>query len=115
MKKMIFIALFGIATLANALVVGTGSKIGSETVLAYDNDSYQFDFVGGYQAGAYLSGDGDTDLDLYVYDENGNLVCKSISNSDNEYCTWNPRWTGPFKVTIKNRGTIANRYILNVR
>lgn len=114
MKKSIFGMILGLTTFANALVVGSGSKIGSENVRAYDSDSYVFNFVGGYQAGAYLSGDSDTDLDLYIYDQNGNQVCRSTSSGDDEYCVWNPIWTGPFKVVIKNRGSVSNNYILKV-
>lgn len=114
MKKLIFAMILGMATFGNALVAGSGYKIGSENVKAYDSDIYSFRFVGGYQAGAYLSGDGDTDLDLYIYDQNGNQVCSSTSSGDDEYCIWNPIWTGPFKVVVKNRGGISNNYVLKV-
>ena len=41
-------------------------------------DLYKIAFRGGEVARAAVSGDGDTRLDLYVYDENGNLpnLCK---------------------------------------
>lgn len=57
-----------------------------------------------------VNGDGDTDLDLYVYDENGNLMGKDIDYSDYCVVSWTPRWTGPFTIKIKNRGSVYNRY-----
>src|SRR5271166_5526750 len=59
---------------------------------------------------AGLAGDGSSDLDLLVYDENDHLVCRSASSSDREYCRWWPRWTGPFRIEIQNLGAVANLY-----
>lgn len=68
-------------------------------------------FRGGEPAFVGISGDGDSDLDLYVYDENGNLICRSTSAGDDEACRWNPRWTGPFRIQVRNLG-VANRYLI---
>ena len=57
-------------------------------------------------------GDGDTDLDLYVYDQNGNLIDKDVDYTDNCVCTFVPRWTGLFVIKIVNRGSVYNRYVL---
>lgn len=84
----------------------------TNSVLAYHTDSYQIEFGGGRLAEVGLSGDGDTDLDLRVYDEHGNLVCQDLSWDDQEYCSWNPRWTGAFTVEIENLGGIYNVYSL---
>ena len=59
-----------------------------------------------------LVGDGDTDLDLYIYDENGNLVCSDTGYSDQAYCSWTPRWQGPFEIVIENLGRVYNEYRL---
>ena len=90
-------------------VVG-GGKFGNPRVEAHSSDTYDYVFYGNQDAVATISGDGDTDLDLYVYDENWNEVCHSTSNGDDEVCTWNPRWTGTFKIVVKNLGNIFNRY-----
>jgi hypothetical protein len=81
------------------VVRSTGSHVFHET------------FRGGESAVVSVSGDGDSDLDLYVYDENGNLICRADSRSDDETCRWNPRWTGPFRIEVRNLG-VANRYHL---
>ncbi|GAA5184539.1 hypothetical protein GCM10025771_38830 [Niveibacterium umoris] len=74
-------------------------------------DSFDVVFTGGEPARILVSGDGDSDLDLYVYDENGNLICKDDDNSDDMVCGFTPAWTGKFNVRVRNRG-IANEYVL---
>ena len=59
-----------------------------------------------------VSGDGDTDLDLYVYDENGNLITSDTDYTDDCYVRWVPAWTGTFKIKIVNRGGVYNNYVL---
>lgn len=91
----------------------TGGPKGTVTVVrARGTDVFNLVFNGGYTAELGISGDGDTDLDLYVYDENGNLICRSTRYGDDEYCRWNPRWTGPFRVEVRNLGYVPNRYAL---
>lgn len=83
-----------------------------DRVLAKDYDIYNISFRGGEPALVMVIGDGDTDLDLYVYDSNGNLVAYDDDYSDNCVCTWTPRWTGKFRIKIVNRGNVYNRYVL---
>lgn len=75
------------------------------------NDVFRVAFRGGEPARILVSGDGDSDLDLYVYDENGNLVCKDDDATDDMVCGWTPRWTGQFRIVVRNTG-VANQYIL---
>ena len=82
----------------------------SERVLAGDTDVYTVRFNGGEEAAVLVVGDGDTDLDLYVYDENDNLVCDDADSTDTMLCEWTPRWTGDFTVKIKNLGSVYNAY-----
>lgn len=95
-----------------------GSTIGPTTkvdvVSARTTDVYQVSFYGGQTAECAVIGDGDTDLDLYIYDENGNLIVKDDDYTDNCYVRWTPRWTGKFTIKIKNRGNISNRYVIAV-
>lgn len=114
MRKLIFVGamLIGMVTNSFGLVFQKGITSSVTTVNGQDTDKFQESFVGGYQASVLISGDHDTDLDLYVYDQNGNLVCQSVSNGDDEVCTWNPLWTGPFLIKVKNRGYVYNRYTI---
>jgi hypothetical protein len=69
-------------------------------------------FKGNFLAEVLVSGDGDTDLDLYVYDENGNLVESDTDYTDDCYVRWYPKWTGTFVVKVVNRGRVHNDYVL---
>lgn len=74
-------------------------------------DVYKVSFRGGETAAVAVSGDGDSDLDLYVYDQNGNLICKDDDYSDDMICRWAPKWSGPFTIRVRNRG-VANAYTI---
>ena len=65
-----------------------------------------------FLAEVVVSGDGDTDLDLYVYDSNGNLIAKDDDYTDGCYVRWRPSWTGRFIIKIVNRGPVYNKYVL---
>ncbi|MEL7228422.1 MAG: hypothetical protein AAGK38_00740 [Pseudomonadota bacterium] len=69
-------------------------------------------FRGGRLAQITLIGDGDTNLDMVVLDQNGNAICRDRSYSDKLRCSFYPKWTGTFAIGIKNQGRIRNTYIL---
>jgi hypothetical protein len=80
----------------------------------YGNSTYT-DYVlfeGGKLAEVAVVGDGDTDLDLYVYDENGNFITSDTRSGDVCYVSWTPKWQGSFKVVVKNHGSVYNNYTL---
>ena len=81
-----------------------------DRVRAGYTDIYRIAFSGGRFAEVVVSGDGDTDLDLYVYDEHGNEVCRDADYSDQTYCGWVPLWTGTFRIEIENLGSVYNVY-----
>lgn len=82
----------------------------SSDVNAHSSDTYRITYNGGELAEILIVGDGDTDLDLYVYDKDGNQVCKDIDTTDTMYCSWTPRRTGKFRIKIKNLGDVYNAY-----
>ena len=59
-----------------------------------------------------VSGDGDTDLDLYVYDANGNLIGSDTDYTDECVVRWVPAWTGTFIVKVVNRGALYNNFAI---
>ena len=89
-----------------------GAIVHYDLVRARDTDIYRIRFRGREYAEVCVVGDGDTDLDLYIYDQNGNLVCSDTDYTDRMYCSWTPRWTGPFEIEIENLGTVYNEYRL---
>jgi len=81
-------------------------------VPAYSSQTYTWQFYGGEVARVAVSGDGDTDLDLYVYDARGNLIGSDTDSSDDCIASWVPIWTGTFHVKVVNRGSVYNDYAL---
>jgi hypothetical protein len=82
------------------------------SVLAYSMDRYQVICEGGALAMVMVIGDGDTDLDIVVRDENGNVVCQDLGPTDNCLVRWVPGWTGRFTIEITNLGPVYNNYVL---
>lgn len=89
-----------------------GSFYRTDCVRGNDTDVWRITFRGGESARVSVCGDGDTDLDLYIYDENGNFITSDTDGLDYCVCTFNPRWTGTFYIKIKNWGRITNCYTL---
>jgi hypothetical protein len=102
------LAIVSVGT-ANARPVG-GSKFAETEVRARRTDVFNIRFHAGETARVSIRGDGDTDLDLFVYDENGNEICRSTGNYDVEGCSFQPRWTGNFRVEVRNLGGVYNHY-----
>ncbi len=73
---------------------------------------YTASFVANQLAEVLVSGDGDTDLDLYVYDSNGNPIASDTDYSDDCYVRWVPAWTGRYTIRIVNRGPVYNRFVI---
>jgi len=86
----------------------------TEKVAAGGTDTYKIKFRGGERACVIVSGDGDTDLDLYIYDSYGNLVCSDVDLTDDCVCIWTPRYTETFTIKIKNYGHVYNRYQIGI-
>lgn len=42
------------------------------------------------------------DLDIYLYDENNNLIDRDTSSDNVPIVSVTPKWTGPFRVLVKN-------------
>lgn len=89
-----------------------GPKYKSDCVRGNATDIYRVNFRGGELATVAVVGDGDTDLDLYIYDENGNLIDYDSDYTDRCVCSFYPRWTGYFSIKIVNRGAITNCYVI---
>ena len=89
-----------------------GAFVHYDRVFARDTDVYREVYRAREFAEICLVGDGDTDLDLYIYDEYGNLICSSTGFTDREYCGWTPRWRGVFEIVVENLGSVYNDYRL---
>jgi hypothetical protein len=59
-----------------------------------------------------ITGEGASDLDLFVEDEAGNRICASDGGGDDEICRWTPRRNGNFRIRVRNLGAVYNEYRL---
>lgn len=89
-------------------------KVAANRVDANSWVSYTVEFAAGEVAECAVVGDGDTDLDLYIYDANGDMVAHDADFSDVCYCTWKPAVQGKYKLKVINRGDVYNNYIIAV-
>lgn len=66
----------------------------------YDN----LPFAAGEYAEVYVESADGSDLNLYVYDAAGRLVCSDTDISAISYCGWRPSEGGAFTIKVENRG-----------
>jgi len=111
-KMTIIGALFSVISVLP--MMASGAVRHTDRVLAGYTDVYHEIFHSNETVNLWVSGDGDTDLDLYVYDENGNLICSDTDTTDEMLCSWTPRWTGEFRLEIVNLGDVYNQYTISI-
>jgi hypothetical protein len=107
-------AVLSVPSAANASPVdGPMSK--RDQVLAFSTDVYRVALWGNEVTEIRLVGDGDTDLDLYVYDQFGDLVAVSNGPTDIETIRFVPRRTAVYTIRVVNLGRVYNEYRITVR
>ena len=89
-----------------------GAKYGEGRVYGKDYTDYTAKFWANELAEVVVIGDGDNDLDLYIYDQNGNLIASDTDYTDQCVCRWVPSWTGAFTIRIVNRGAIYSNFAI---
>jgi len=90
-----------------------GARESTSRVGAYGTDRYRaITFSAGEQAVVLVEGDGDTELQLLVYDQNNHLIASDRCQIFNCVATWIPDWTGPFVVVVNNLGSVYNEYTM---
>lgn len=104
--------------LQNRLSSGAKGAIGgprstTDRVLSNSTDTWEISFRGGERGSIRVDGDGDTDLDCYVYNSSGTLV--AYDNDLTDYCVldWYQSSAGTVRLEIKNLGSVYNQYILS--
>lgn len=61
-------------------------------------------FDAGQYAEVYVESNDGSDLNLYVYDDAGRLVCSDTDVSSISYCGWRPSEGGGFTIKVENKG-----------
>jgi hypothetical protein len=89
-----------------------GPRIMTEEVSRYDTDVYHVRFRGGEIAVIRVEGDGDTDLDLKVYDRFGSLIARDIGRTDSCQVTFYVPFTDRYRIEVINLGSVSNVYTI---
>ncbi len=71
--------------------------------------SRTLDFAGNRPAEVAAMGIDSNDIKLEIFDEGGHLICR---DTDPAYCRFNPIWTGPFTLKVRNDGVSLAHYRL---
>jgi hypothetical protein len=109
-KWLAVAAIFGVLTATVEASPPGGPKYDVHRVEAESTDVFYLTFSGGEDAMVAIDGDGDTDLDLYVYDEHGFLIGYDNDGTDVCVVRFLPRWTGVFRIEVRNLGRVYNDY-----
>jgi hypothetical protein len=75
------------------------------------NGTWRFtvDARGGSVLRIHAAGDGDTDVDMVITDQNGNEVCADRDYDAIPQCGFVPAWSGRFTVRLINNGSVWTR------
>lgn len=92
-----------------------GPAVHEDVVGPLSRDIYTVTLRGGETTRVVVNGDSGTDLDLRVFDEFGNLIAADLDLTDYCIATLTPRWTGIFRIEIRNLGQVSNFYTISVR
>jgi len=66
------------------------------------------------QTRVIVRGDGDGDIDCYMYDENAHLVASDTDSTDSCLMDVYPRWSGVFVLLLTNHGSIGSNFWLKI-
>ena len=84
----------------------------TSTIPKAQAQTWALPFYGEALAEVAFIGNGNSNLDLKVTDENGNLVCQDVGPQDTAYCSFFPAQSGAFLITVNNVGADTNTYML---
>jgi hypothetical protein len=89
------------------------------TLEAYSGATVTDEFRGGERAGVVVSGNGSTQMGLYVYDEHGNCVGSDDQGGQGVYddlaVVWFPPRTARYTIEVRNLGPLPNTFELALR
>jgi hypothetical protein len=78
-------------------------------------DVWTVNLVAGRPIQVLVTGDGDTDLDVFIENPFGIQVAADIGPTDNCFVRFTPLFNGKYTVKVKNLGRIANRYAMTIK
>ncbi|MEN0041235.1 MAG: hypothetical protein AAF764_07835 [Pseudomonadota bacterium] len=69
-------------------------------------------FKGGEFAEVYAEGRGEANLDMYIYDAKGHLICSQTDPSNVSQCGWTPTFTSKFTIVVENKSDRSSSFAL---
>lgn len=116
LKLVTLISAIGLSVFYFSGVAHSGAQGGPkrtrDTVTAHSADNFIITFVKDQRATIHVSGDGSTDLDCDLYDSGGHRILADNNPTDECDFSWEPIWTGKFKIVIRNLGRNDNEYTI---
>ena len=86
-----------------------GASISYGQITGNTDHNIKSSFQGGRFAEVALAGVSSSLFVLEIRDQNGNLICRDSAPA---YCSFNPIWTGPFTMKVRNLGSGLAHYKL---
>jgi hypothetical protein len=81
------------------------------TIDSLDFDEYRLRLGAGERVNIVVSGNGSSDLDLYLLNGRDQAVCADDDDTDDMVCTWVAQRSGEYTIQIRNLGR-TNRYVM---
>jgi len=116
MKKLAAIAMTMVILTFSVVAPSLASPVGGPQILsnrivgAYSSRTFTVTLRGGETTSIGVSGDGDTDIDLYVYDALGNLIAEDDDSTDECRVRVIVYRTSSFTIKVVNRGGLSNEF-----
>lgn len=115
--KLLALAL-ALVLLAGATAASADTIYGTirhqDVVEAGATDVYTVTVIGGRAAKVEVKAAMRGDLDLFIYDSQGQLVTWDVRPSENAKAKWYPSRTGTYLIAIRNLGHLYNPYTLTI-
>jgi anthranilate phosphoribosyltransferase len=115
-KAIVYAVAFSVSFVLGALASPIDGPLHASSVVAPNAvDSYNnIVLKGGERSSFLVDGDGDSDLDCFLLDSDGDVVVSDVDETDVCLLSVSPRRSDVYHLRIKNHG-MANAYTLAVR
>jgi len=117
MKAFLTRALVAVALVAALAAVPVafsnpkeGEQGGVSRAPARGHVEFKIVYNAGEQADFSIEGDGDTTLQIGVWDGQGGLVVQTTGPGDRRHVSWTPRDTRRFTIWVINEGNVYNQF-----
>jgi hypothetical protein len=113
LTRKVLVLTCAMLMLAGAAAPAFAQFFRTSRVLAFDTDTWRVWAASG-PTRVMVDGDGDTDLDCWVYDRFGNLLGRDTDTTDLCIIRFHNPTSGNLRIVIRNLGSVYNEYELTV-